>query len=319
MIRYFINYEELLENNFLNEVIDIANPRLNIIKKTKKGLYKFEPLLYVREKSNDLLNYARRINYNKKGILMVELTQEESKLFDDLFIKKYILSNNTEYKKIFDNLDNTIHLINYSALINMNMSEINKGSIVAMMPCVSNKDYMYISGDRSVLLNESISKRRNELKKMNIGCDIYLHTENEEMLDKFKDHVTEVKEIDFHTYKLTKHRFYVIDSLMNNDVIGFNGSNYNCLDILLLNSLPVFISKNEDSYKFSLKEKYDYINKGYIIDDINLYKMIKSSSIDPLIKFINVYEIEDDKYIKTSLNEYIKKEDAKSLIKRNWN
>ena len=42
MVRYFINYEDLLENNIINKNINIYSPNLYIKKRYKKGLVKFD-------------------------------------------------------------------------------------------------------------------------------------------------------------------------------------------------------------------------------------------------------------------------------------
>lgn len=303
MIRYFINYEDLIENNVINKVIKIDCPELFIIKKHKKNYYKFEPIIHFNK---NILKVIRKLNYKKKGLLMVELTKEESLEFDSLFIKTYKSLDNDIYIK--DNVinDENIRLINFKTLVNMNNKELRNGNIVAMMPCFSNKNYMYISADRSVLSKEfDLADRRNMLLKENIGCDIYFHTTDEEILDRYKNDITEVKEVDFHTYDLIKHKVFVLDPIGNSEISFFNGENYYCLNVLSKDLTPIYIKNIDNGYLLNVNQKEDYNKKGYIINSIHLSKLLESDGIEPLIKYIGVYELVNGIYVKKSLNEYL--------------
>jgi len=317
MVRYFINYEDLVENNVINKNINIYSSNLFIKKKYKKGLVKFENILYFNDYNINILNFAKKLNYNKKGILMVELTKEEADKFDNLLIKKYKNINDNICEKIYNN-GNQIKLIKFNDLINLSEEEIKKGTIIALMPCVNNKDYMYVSADRSKLSNEfNINERRNMLLKEGIGCDIYFHTEDEELLERCSDNLTEIEEVDFSTYKINKNKLFVLDSINTNNIIGFNSSNYYALDVLSSNSIPVYIENLSIGYKLSTSQDF-YNSKGYIINSFYFDSLLKGSAINPLIKFINVYELENGIYKKTSLEDYLN--DAKTLkyTKKNW-
>ena len=140
MVRYFINYEDLIENNVIDKNISLYSSCLFIKKKMKKGLVKFVPLFNYIGNNSNILNYVKKLNYSKKGLLMVELSYDEMKEFDELLIKKYESIEDNVCKKVFVKNDNTIKLINYKTLCNMNDDELSKGNIVVLMPCVSNND-----------------------------------------------------------------------------------------------------------------------------------------------------------------------------------
>jgi len=317
MVRFFINYEDLVENNVINKNINIYSPNLYIKKRYKKGLVKFEHILYSNDYNMNILNFARKLNYNKKGLLMVELTSEEASFFDELLIKKYQSIEDNICKKVFNKDNENIKLIKFVDLVNLTEEDLKKGTIVTLMPCLSNKKYMYISADRSILSNEyNIIDRRNMLLKENIGSDMYFHTNNEELLERYKNNLTEIKEVAFSTYEITKNKLFVLDSINNNDIIGFNSSNYYCLDMLALDSTPIFIKNNDDSFDISIKED-NYNSKGYIINTIHLNTLLRNNSIDPLIKYINIYELDNGVYKKQNLEEYLKEKKILKYIKKN--
>jgi len=202
MIKYFISYEDLLEHNIINKELNILSPELFIIKKDKKGEYKFQPLLYFTDITNDLSKFVIPINYDKKSIVMVELTKEESRKFDPLFIKAYEQTDKGTYKKTaIDN--NDVNLISYNCLMSLNYREMDLGTVVAVMKCKSDPKKLYISADRSRFLTRNNPEdRRNILKKQGIGCDLYFHTDNEVLLDRFKDEVTTLKRDESNKYSL---------------------------------------------------------------------------------------------------------------------
>lgn len=316
MVRFFINYEDLIENNIINKNINIYSPNLFIKKRYKKGLVKFDNIPFSNDYNITILNFVRKLNYNKKGILMVELTSEEASKFDELLIKKFEIVENNICKKIFDSKEN-IKLINFVDLINLTEEELEKGTIISLMPCVSNKKYMYVSADRSRLSREyNIIDRRDMLLKKNIGCDIYFHTNDEELLERHKNNLTEIKEINFSTYEIVKNKLFVLDSINNSDLIGFNSNNYYCLDMLALNSTPIFIKNNVNGFKISFNED-NYNSKGYIINSIHLNTLLRNNSIEPLIKYINIYELENGIYKKQNLEDYLKDKKILKYIKKN--
>lgn len=318
MVRYFINYEDLIENNVINKKITLFSSSLFIRKKHKKDLVKFEPVLHLNG-NNNVLNYARKLNYTKKGILMVELIEDEAKMFDQLLIKKYEQIDDNVCKKVIDKKREKIRLIGFRSLINMNESELKQGNILVLMPCFSNKKYMYISCDRSALAKEySIIDRRNMLLKQSVGSDIYFHTNDEELLERYKNDITEIKEINFSTYKIINHKLFILDSINNSDIIGFNGDNYYCLDILSQNATPVYIENTLNGYNISTNENTDYNKKGYIINTLYLNNLLNNEALKPLIKYINIYELIDGEYKKISLEKHL--DDIKILkyTKKNW-
>jgi len=317
MVRYFINYEDLLENNVINKNINVYSHNLFIKKRYKKGLVKFDNIPFSNDYNVNILNFARKLNYNKKGILMVELTSLEASKFDELLIKKYEVVENNICKKIFNKDKENIKLINFKDLINFNEEELIKGTIISLMPCVSDKKYMYISSDRSKLSREyNVVERRNMLLRENIGCDIYFHTNDEELLERHKNNLTEIKEVSFSTYEIVKNKFFVLDSINNSDIIGFNANNYYCLDMLSLNSTPVYIENTIDGFKLSTKEN-NYNSKGYIINSIHLNTLLRNNSIEPLIRYINIYELDNGVYKKQNLEEYLREKKILKYIKKN--
>lgn len=297
MVRYFIDIEDYLEKN---KDFDIEKSNINLYKKKKnrKGLYSFT--LIENEYKYEIFSYIKKGN-NKKSYLLVEIFNDELKKYDELLIK--------EYEKVYDNLykkkiylkDNVIKLINFDSIIDMNMSEINKGDIVILEQCKSDSRYLYITANRGYLYG-NLNENRNKLNRMNIGSDIYFHTNDEFLLNKYEDNITTIKEIESNKYKILNHKVYILDAIKNSDLYGMKSSTYIMLDNLMGHSIPVYISDNYEICDLSINDDINYNRKGYIIKTSNLKKMLKNNDIIPLLSFINIYELEDGHYNKYPVN-----------------
>ena len=311
-MKYFISYEDLLENNKLNRDINFDSKELHIIRKDKLNKIRIESLNKFSEFKNSFDKLVQNNNYKKKRILLVELSEEEKDLFDPLLIKVYKKLEDGSFEKVFNN-KNIISLINFSAVINMKPSELESGNFVALMPCVSNPNKMYISLDRENELE--IRKRRQVLNNLELGCDIYFHTTDETLLEKYKDFITKVKEKDFKTYELVEHKVFVIDSLSQDRMIDWTYSTLNLVDSLCYNSIPVNIIRDDDRYKLNIHELDSKEQKGYIITrefDTILY----NSAILPILKYINVFELVNGSYKKISIHEYLEEKNILKYIKK---
>ena len=300
MVRYFVNYEDFLESK---EELD--ENKIFIKRKNKNNEYYFISILDYPEYKDNILNNIKTINYKEKGILFVELDTSLLDKFDSLIIKKYEETKNNKYKKICDN--KITHLIKYNCFSNIKTKDFRNGHVVALMPCLDSKEELFISGDRENLcINTHIRERRNMLHNLGIGCDLYFHTEDEDVIDKFKDQIVSLKETDKQTYKLENIKLFVIDSIPRNRIYDFTNGNYNCLTNIMYGAIPVRIKELYDGYDLDIDKILPEEKKGYIITIDEINTLIYSKDIEPLIKYINIYELKDNKYYKTSLNEYLK-------------
>lgn len=319
MVKYFISYEDLLENNSINKELNILSPELFIIKKVKKGEYKFQPLLYFTSIESNLARYVISLNYNKKGILMVELSKEEVEKINPIFIKKFEQVKDGVYKKVFMDEDmREKSLISYNCLVSMNAQEMDLGEVVAVMRCKSDFEKLYVSADRSALVLPNTTKeRRDYLKQEEIGCDLYFHTDNEELLDKYKEDVTLLKEVEPNKYELLKHKVFVIDSIPQNRVYDFSNATRRCFyELCNKKSTPVNIIREDDNYTLTIHDVDRREKKGYIINNPNFKNILCDRAIEPLLNYINVYEFDKGIYKKISLIDYISKTSTIILNKK---
>lgn len=320
MIRYFISYKNLINDNKLDRKLDIYSPELKVMKKNKNGTYRVEPILYFTGYANDLLSYAEKINYNKKGImLMVELSSEEVKQFNPLTIKSF----ETDEKNI--NLlkpkKEKVRLINYRALVNMNIKELESGTfhkIVAVKNVPNNSELFYIDDNfDKVLKNNNTYKIREELIHSKLGSDIYYYTDDENVLERYKDETTVLEETEPYAYKLIEYRLFIIDSIPQERIYDLNNATLRYLYALCNSALQVNISEKEDgtysitNYKIDKRKK-----KAYIILEPSFKNYLYDSSLVPLLKYINIYELNKENYEKINIEEYMKDKNILKYIKK---
>ena len=307
MIKYFISYEDLLENNKLNREINFDSKELHIIRKTKGKKIRIEPFhKFFKSNSESKEAFEKLIqndNYTQKGMLLVELSSDEKDLFNPLIIKTYKLNENKSFEKVY-NESSEVNLINYNLVINMRNSELEKGEVIALMPCASNPENMYISLDRkNSKLN--LKERRTKLKNLGIGCDLYFQTTDEELIERYKDSVTTIKESEFHTYELVEHKVFVIDSISRERMIDWTFDTLSLFNNICYNSIPVSITDDDDKYKLNIHNIAKEERKGYIITR-DMYTLLYIDAIKPILKYINVYVYSKGNYAKIPFEDYLK-------------
>jgi len=309
-VKYFISYEDLVENNTINKKLDMFSPELFIIRKDKKNnSYKIKPILYFLDIEKDILKYAVTLNYAKKGILMVELTKEETMKLDPIFIKKFVESKKGNYVKVLEDEDKKeFSLIDYNCLIGMTPQEMSLGTIVAVMPCKSDSSKLYISADRSSFVKSIPQNRREELEQKEIGADLYFHTDNDELLEKYKDDITVVKRCMPDKYEIISHKLFIIDSIPRYCTYDFSVATNRCYyELCNYKSTPVNIIEDDGKCSLTIHDVDSREKKGYIINNPNLKNIFCDGAIEPLLNYINVYQLVDGYYKKIPLSDYLNK------------
>lgn len=299
MYRYFIKYEDYI-SNISRDNLDLSELSFSIKTKLKKDLYSIESIIFYKDIIKDTINYTKR---NKKSSLLIEIKEKDLNLYNPLSIRKFEHKKDNLYKKVTYKKD-VLKLINYDAFIDMSVNEINRGNIVIAEPCINDNKYIYLNTNiNSIFKKKNIQELRIELISKKIGCDIYFFTEDEYLLEKYDNDITEVKEIDCNKYIIIKQKLYIIDSIKNSDLIGFSGSNYLYLDLITQDSIPIYIIEKNDKYIITLDD-INYGKKGYIITNPQLNKLLNNKEMIPLLKFINRYELDNETYKKYSIDIY---------------
>lgn len=310
MIRYFISYKTLIEDERLEMELDLFSPELVIIKKNKDGNYRVEPILYFNGYRRDLVSYADKITQNKKDVsLMVELNEITAKKINSLYLKKFetMDDENKNHLKLLE--DKEIKLISYNCYKNMSNKDIEDGYLVLL-----EKSYRNKLGIR-ILINE-FSVDRNKLISSGIGSDIYFYTEDEEVLERYDDELTEIKSCELNLYELVKQKVVVIDSISQDRVNDLNDSSLRALYELCNSSMPIFITENNNLYDITFNKVDRSSKKGYMIVDFNIQNLMCDSLLLPLLKYINIYILENGSYEKINIEDYMKEKDILKYIKK---
>lgn len=311
MIRYFISYKTLINDEKLEMDLDLFSPELVVIRKNKDGNYRVEPILYFNGYRKDLVTYADKITQNKKDVsLMVELSEEMAKKISSLYLHTFETLDSRENKNILkEKEDKVIKLINYNCYKNMSLKDSEKGYLVLLE-----------NSYRNNLCVRKFSRFNLERKNIiisGIGNDVYFYTEDEDLIEKFEEDVTELKEKELDSYEIIKNRIIIIDSISQDRINDLNDSSLRALFELCNSSIPVYSTLLEDdSYNLSLKGIDKSSKKGYMIVDFNIQTLMLDSLLVPLLRYINVYELENDSYKKTNIEDYMKERDILKYIKR---
>lgn len=312
-IKYFILYKDLIDNNILDKKIDIYSNELKIVKKYKDGSIIVTPILYFKGYAENFLEYADKFCNNKKGIsLMVELSKEEASKFDPLFIKKFSTKDGVH----FEMLSNEIKLINYSSFVDMTTKEMNSGNVHKTVSLIMLDDGYFEVVNESSLYSRNIYDRRENLVSKKVGSDIYFYTDDEEVLEKYKDDLTVIKEVKDGAYELVSKKVFIIDSIPQNIVADMNSSTIKCLFDFCNKSISVnLIEKDDGTYNLSTNINRGE-KKGYLFIGTKINAILYNKAVLPLLKYINVYELCNGSYVKTNIEEYMYKNDTIKYIKK---
>lgn len=313
MIRYFIEYNELIKDNKLNFEISPYNERIKIIKEQNNKTYLIEPLLVFKDYIENMDSFVKMMESKRKNIKFVfEIKEEEINLFNPLLINSYTLFNGNIYAK--NDCADTITLLDYNSIVSMKVSDINNGNIV-IVKYDEKKGSYDIKLTENVYSKYSISEQRRQLKDENIVSDIYFYTKDKELLDKFDKEKVVFKKKNSKEYQLETFTFIAIDGLKMNVINTFNSNTYNLLYEICSNTIPYYISIKDNVCEIKNCGKDNY-KKIYVIMG-NIFKMlITGRDIEPIIKYINVYEYNNGKYNIIPIVEYMKEKNILKYVKK---
>lgn len=314
MKKYFINYKDLINDNKLDLEISPYNEKLKILKREKDGSIKIEPILYFINYIEDLDFFVDIVEKKRKNISFAfELTEKEAKKYNPLVIKEYEKRNKSYYLKKEESKE--INLLKYNALTNLKVSDINTGYIFVLI-YNKNKGVYEIKDTENIISKQSIKQTRQELKQDDIVNDIYFYTEDEELLEKNKEFKIDLIKKEQDKYELKEYHFIAIDSIRSETVNTFNSDSYRLLYNLCSNTIPYYIS-SDDNYLYEVSNiRKNGTAKIYVILDDALKTIISNKNIDVLLKYINVYSYKNGKFTKTSIEDYLENKNILKYIKK---
>ena len=306
-MKYFIPYTQILKNK-----ININEDKIVIAKKNDKEEYSFIPIYAFGNLKKNALDNFKTIEKNKNVEFMLEIDEKDKNKYNILNIKKFRRNSRNRYILIKNDL---INLINFNELNNMSIDELNKGKIVIVK---NDKKGLKIDTENNIInMKESINELRLNLKNNNIVNDIYFYTDDEDLLLKYKDNITSLKEKDNDRYEVIKHKIFIIDSISIDRIRDIDYKSYNLLEQLCFNSIQVYYGSDyNDKYEVQLKKDNEYQKKGYLITRSNLNSIFYNSSLTSLFKYINVFVLVDGYYTKISIEEYLKDKNILKYIKK---
>ncbi len=307
MIRYFVNYEDYLKCKH-----DIPNETdIYIARKNSDGNYNIVLISLFKDIENiDRIKQAIAKDSSIKSLLMVEIKLEERDEFSSFKIKEFERVGNGKYRPILDDLK----LLNCRFFAYSTEQDAGKGYVIEVLPHEDNDEYLKVEDDISSA--NGLTNRRKELQKQKIGSDIYFYPMDSYLLDKYEEDVVTLRKVDEDKYIMISHKLFVIDSVSYNTIKDMNFRTRALLDQLLRDSTKIAIREENDKYSLDSKSIDQHEKKGYIINNIKLLSIFYNYNVEPLLKYINVFELVDGYYKKIPMVDYLKRKDILKYIKK---
>lgn len=302
-MKYLVAYKDLSKK----EKENIDEEKLVVVKKYREGEFNFFPLkLFSEDRKYILENYE---TIGKNSAVFIALKIKENEIDKYLFrVRKFELIEDNTYEEVKDKY---LSLINYNMFGMLSLKELNDGRIVILN---KDKKYYTIDLEENFISKRNINETRLNLKQKDVFCDMYFYTLNKSILNKYKDDITRLEVIDEYTYAIDNGKLFIIDSIDSSRIYDISNSSYGILRDLTMNSVPVFY--DVDTNEVRLYRKSDYDKKGYLIVKSNFKSLFYSNSIEPLMKYINLFEVDGGDYKKIGLEEYLKDKNILKYIKK---
>ena len=292
-MRYFISYYNYVNNSKLSKDINTNSIELKLVTKSNDN-YSINSVIDVVEKISDFNSYIKDVGLDhfikfvekeRDNIeFMIELSSEEASMIHPAFLKRFKDNN-------FVNQDKKIRLLEKDVVDLMNTKEFTNGK------------FIYLNHSDDDLYELSIAPKNDGNYKLGEGK--YFYTEIDRTLDKYDDKVLEIELSTKNKYSLKKHKMIVIDSVGQDRLIGLSVEACSFYYKECLKDRAIYI-KEYDEKSHIYPNLIPNSKKAFIMEDESIDSLLHNSLITPLFKYINIYELVDGVYKKTSLQEYVK-------------
>lgn len=323
-IKYFITIEKAL--SIFGKEILLLDDNLIIKSKNSDGTVNFGPILTLGNFSKeDVLIYARFGLTNKNQELLFEITPMESlrNRLGQSNVLTFEQVKNGSYYQLFSTFEKrTIKLIDFDTLKYMGSVPKNKYQIIVVLPSNIKEGKLYFSPNKNtILVNDNIKNRRKELENQGPGVDLYVYTEDLELLDEYRTWITEISEEEKNVFALSKKNYFFVRPLSWEEVKNLSKTESKMYRNLV--SGATLATKNLNSGEILFEPS------PFIGDEIELYN-IKRNNLEGLLSngvsnmpfkdLLEVYCYENGNLIPSSIDDaldiprtFIKKTQSKTL------
>ena len=295
-MRYFISYDNYKNNSSLNKNIDIFSNELNAIYDKGDDNYIIRPLKELLDSMhdlhtvNDIDKFIEKTEKKRKKIsFMIELSLEEANKVHPIFLKRFKESKLT-------NPDKTIKLLELDSYTIKSLKREEEEYLKSI-----NLESVLYGSD---LLELSINEINKPKKYYNIGEGEYYYTEKEKLLDKFKNYIVEIEEVDRNKYKLKQHKLITIDSIGRDRLIGLSREVCEFYYKICNESKVLYIDEDDNIIINDIKDETK--KKVFVLDKDMIPYLINNDYLDVLYKYVNIYELKDSNYTKIPFEKYKK-------------
>lgn len=321
MKRNFITLEKAQEI-YLNSP-DKINSGLTV-KTDNGGNISLEPVMeafgFKTTILDDYVDFCSKENQQ----LLVEVLDKEIKKrkIEKRDLLKFKVNNDIYYNDITKEKEKeTVKLIEYGALSNGMIKDypLDDFKVVTVLPSITNKGKLFFDkNDEIITMKQNIKETRDFLHNNTLGADMYIYTENPELLDDCRTWVTEFKEEEDNVYSVNSRNYFVVEELSLDELKNLSKEDLKDYKTIINKATPMKRSEITGELTDTFNTENTSFENVFMIKRENIEHLL-TSGIDN-IKFadiLSVYKQQDDSFTKTSIEEvldkprtYVKKEKA---------
>jgi len=213
----------------------------------------------------------------RRSELLIEIPETAYDLVDPQFIMEFrSVGKGLYYEEGIAFEPRTFSLLDYGVYSTMERKIAKQVNIVVAYPSNIEPDKLYVTEQSSVIaLGESTFSRRLALAKTAFGSDLYVQTQDPEILDDYRTWTTKFTEVRKNVYEIASKDYLMIESGTKEDLADLGPEQRRAFNHMLENARPVFITRNPAQ----IYQMDDDIPK-----DAVLVSLIRREDLEPFVR-----------------------------------
>ncbi|MDD2504660.1 MAG: hypothetical protein PHF21_00100 [Bacilli bacterium] len=275
---------------------------LYIKSESERGTFQIMPIYSLGNfKKHDLEGYNTDLKSCGKE-LIIEINNNDIKKYDftNVDILAYQKLENGTYYEVIENFEpRNIKLLELEVLKNKKNLFKKDYNIVVLLPSSIDNEKLFLSERHSVItIGDKLSERRKTLNRSRLGSDLYVKTNNEEIINNNQEYLVELEEEYKNIFQIKNKKYFFVKELTEEEKSFLTSTEVKVYNSLI-NNKNIIMLDLENNLNYNYDNPLELDRRYQIkIDDLN---QIYEDHTDFLNNIVEVYNQEGTKLDKIDL------------------
>ena len=243
MKRYFVCFDDHTKV-YVDRKFNLSDEDLVIKRINQDGSTSFEDIVATQSRfKNDQVEEYNQMLQNKRSEIYIKIPIDDlDKITDGCLLTYFEAKENTYFQEGVEFSPRNIKLIDYGAFHKVPTNT----EVVVVLPSPIENGKLQISTTSSVLTLSGSSSyaRRQALRKIYLGSDLYLHTDDEEVLDECRTWITEMTEEKYGIFSIHKKHHIIYKPLSTQERLSLPKEYGQIFENLMKYGANVYITRD---------------------------------------------------------------------------